>query len=190
MEYVRRRYVYSINGVDYPGLNPYSNGICPKTSINETHHPSYVSVLILILMEYVRRQRIHQTRSAVQCGVLILILMEYVRRLASTRLWNLSLEVLILILMEYVRRPTPIQSSLKVNDVLILILMEYVRRQRAPAPKCEPTLVLILILMEYVRRLRYVRTTAPNYSRLNPYSNGICPKTRLGQPDTRQRYQS
>ena len=62
--------------------------------------------------------------------------------------------------------------------VLILILMEYVRRHLYKQYcKKNTKAVLILILMEYVRRHEASWSRRTNDCGLNPYSNGICPKT-------------
>ena len=45
------------------------------------------------------------------------------------------------------------------------------------ASRAKFELVLILILMEYVRRQEILAFLLYNIESLNPYSNGICPKT-------------
>ena len=79
--------------------------------------------------------------------------------------------------MEYVRRRYKSDPTAKSVQVLILILMEYVRRPRRRPARLPRPKVLILILMEYVRRPKDWCSFAILLASLNPYSNGICPKT-------------
>ena len=66
-----------------------------------------------------------------------------------------------------------------VGAVLILILMEYALRANQPYVTPEEFKpVLILILMEYALREGDILEIAWSQGGLNPYSNGICSKSR------------
>ena len=92
----------------------------------------YVLVLILVLMEYARRDDVERIYEDLQ-GL----------NPCSNGICSKRHEC-----------PT---ASVCLPTVLILVLMEYARRDQKSRPSHQPFSVLILVLMEYARRVLYLQ---------------------------------